>query len=310
MTHESSSAQAPYGSPVPTTTMREADRSGVCLGSSTPTGDPHPAPRPRQVRTRHLAQMRERGEKIVMLTAYDALTAAILDAAGTDVLLVGDSIGNVCLGYDSTLPVTLEDMTLATRSVARAAQRALVVADLPFGSYEAGPAQALDSAVTLMKVGAHAVKLEGGQPRVQTVRTLVDAGIPVMAHVGFTPQSIHTIGGYRVQGRGEAAADQMVSDVQALGAAGAFAVVLEMVPEPVSQRVTELSPIPTIGIGAGRGCNGQVLVWSDMAGMTQWTPRFARQFGQVGEALRAAAQDFGQAVREGHFPGPEHCFDS
>nr|WP_300338549.1 3-methyl-2-oxobutanoate hydroxymethyltransferase [Actinomyces sp.] len=283
---------APYGSAVPAA-------SSVCG-----------APRPRKVRVHHLAQMRERGERIVMLTAYDAVTARILDAAGTDVLLVGDSVGNVSLGYDSTLPVTLEEMVVATRSVARATERALVVADLPFGSYEAGPEQALASAVRLVKVGANAVKLEGGRTRAQTVQALTDAGIPVMAHVGFTPQSVNALGGFRVQGRGEEAADRMVGDVQALGGAGAFAVVLEMVPEPVAARVTELSPVPTIGIGAGRRCDGQVLVWSDMAGMTQWTPRFARRFGEVGQALSQAATSYLQAVRQGDFPGEEESFAS
>ena len=283
---------APYGSAVPAASQ----------GSE--------RPRPRKVRVQHLAQMRERGEKIVMLTAYDAVTARLLDAAGTDVLLVGDSIGNVSLGYDSTLPVTLEEMVVATRSVARATSRAMVVADLPFGTYEAGPEQALASAVRLVKVGANAVKLEGGRARAQTVRALTEAGIPVMAHVGFTPQSVNALGGFRVQGRGEEAADRMVTDVQALAEAGAFSVVLEMVPEPVAARVTQNSPVPTIGIGAGGRCDGQVLVWSDMAGMTDWTPRFAAQFGQIGVALRQAAEDFGQAVRGGTFPASEHWFDS
>ncbi|WP_308651862.1 3-methyl-2-oxobutanoate hydroxymethyltransferase [uncultured Actinomyces sp.] len=289
----------------------QAGETSAPYGSAVPASSPaSSAPRPRKVRVQHLAQMRERGEKIVMLTAYDAVTARILDVAGTDVLLVGDSIGNVSLGYDSTLPVTLDEMVVATRSVARATERALVVADLPFGTYEAGPEQALASAVRLVKVGANAVKLEGGRTRAQTVQALTDAGIPVMAHVGFTPQSVNALGGFRVQGRGDKAADRMVADVQALGEAGAFAVVLEMVPEPVAARVTELSPMPTIGIGAGGRCDGQVLVWSDMAGMTQWTPRFAAQFGQVGTALSQAAGAFAQAVRSGSFPAPEHWFDA
>lgn len=262
------------------------------------------------MRVQHLAQMRQAGQKIVMLTAYDAVTARLIDAAGTDMILVGDSIGNVAFGYDSTLPVTLDEMVVATRSVARATRRALVVADLPFGTYEAGPAQALDSAVRLMRVGAGAVKLEGGAVRAETVRALSDAGIPVVAHVGFTPQSVHALGGFRVQGREDDAVARLTADVTALAGAGAVAVVLEMVAEPVAAAVTAACPIPTIGIGSGARCDGQVLVWSDMAGMTDWSPRFAAQFGQVGAALRQAAQDFGAAVRGGTFPAPEHWFDA
>ncbi|MGK2348575.1 3-methyl-2-oxobutanoate hydroxymethyltransferase [Actinomyces sp. W5033] len=262
------------------------------------------------MRVHHLAQWRQEGRRQVWLTAYDALTARVLDEAGTDVLLVGDSVGNVALGYDSTLPVELDEMVLATRSVARAVRRALVVADLPFGSYEAGPEQALASAVRLVKVGANAVKIEGGRQRAATVRMLTDAGIPVVAHLGFTPQSVNKLGGFRVQGRGEEAAEAMVEDVRLLAGAGAVAVVLEMVPEPVAARVTASSPVPTIGIGAGARCDGQVLVWSDMAGMTDWTPRFARRFGQVGTALREAAQAYGAAVRSAAFPAAEHWFDS
>lgn len=266
--------------------------------------------RPKRVRVQHLDQMRQASQKIVMLTAYDAVTAALIDAAGTDMILVGDSIGNVSFGYDSTLPVTLDEMVVATRSVARATRRALVVADMPFGTYEAGPAQALDSAVRLMRVGAGAVKLEGGAIRAQTVQALTHAGIPVVAHLGFTPQSVHALGGFRVQGREADAAARLHADVAALADAGAIAVVLEMVTEPVAAAVTQVSPIPTIGIGSGARCDGQVLVWADMAGMSEWKPRFAAQFGQVGQALRQAAQDFGAAVRGGTFPAPEHWFDA
>lgn len=273
------------------------------------TGQDSPAP-PRRVRVHHLARAKERGERLVALTAYDALTARILDEAGTDVLLVGDSIGNVALGYESTLPVELDEMIAATRSVASSTRRAMVVADLPFGSYEAGPAQALASSVRLVKAGAHAVKLEGGRPRAASVSALTQAGIPVVGHLGFTPQSINALGGFRVQGRGEQAADALVGDALALAEAGAVALVLEMVPEPVAARVTEVCPIPTIGIGAGGRCDGQVLVWSDMAGMSEWSPRFAAQFGQVGRALHEAARAFGTAVRQGSFPGPEHSFES
>lgn len=300
--------------PVPSPSSPSEDASSPyappARSRATATPTPELAVRPKRVRVQHLAQMRQAGQKIVMLTAYDAVTAALIDAAGTDMILVGDSIGNVAFGYDSTLPVTLEEMVVATRSVARATRRALVVADMPFGTYEAGPAQALDSAVRLMRVGAGAVKLEGGAVRAQTVRALTDAGIPVVAHVGFTPQSVNALGGFRVQGRGDDAAAHLSADVAALAEAGAIAVVLEMVTEPVAAQVTQSSPIPTIGIGSGARCDGQVLVWADMAGMTEWTPRFATQFGQVGQALRQAAEDFGSAVRAGSFPAPEHWFDA
>ena len=281
--------------------------------AASPYGPAAPAPgaRPaRPVRVHHLTRAKERGERLTMLTAYDAVTARILDEAGTDMLLVGDSIGNVMLGHDTTLPVELDEMVVATRSVARATTRALVVADLPFGTYEAGPAQALASAVRLMKAGANAVKLEGGRPRAHTVRALGEAGIPVVGHLGFTPQSVNRLGGFRVQGRGEEAAEALVADAVALAEAGAVAIVLEMVPEPVAARITGTVPVPTIGIGAGARCDGQVLVWTDMAGMTQWAPRFARRFGQVGQALHQAAQAYGEAVREGSFPTSEHSFDS
>ena len=281
--------------------------------AASPYGPAAPAPgaRPaRPVRVHHLTRAKERGERLTMLTAYDAVTARILDEAGTDMLLVGDSIGNVMLGHDTTLPVELDEMVVATRSVARATTRALVVADLPFGTYEAGPEQALASAVRLMKAGANAVKLEGGRPRARTVRTLGEAGIPVVGHLGFTPQSVNRLGGFRVQGRGEEAAEALVADAVALAEAGAVAIVLEMVPEPVAARITGTVPVPTIGIGAGARCDGQVLVWTDMAGMTDWAPRFARRFGRVGPALRQAAQAYGDAVREGSFPTSEHSFDS
>lgn len=261
------------------------------------------------VRVHHLAAAKAAGTRLVMLTAYDAVTARLLDEAGTDMLLVGDSMGNVMLGHETTLPVELDEMVVATRSVARATSRAMVVADLPFGTYEAGPAQALASSVRLMKAGANAVKLEGGRPRAATVEALTQAGIPVVGHLGFTPQSLNMLGGFRVQGRGPAA-EALVADALALEQAGVIAMVLEMVPEPLAARVTESVSVPTIGIGAGARCDGQVLVWTDMAGMTQWSPRFARQFGQVGHALRQAAQDYGQAVRGGSFPAQEHWFTS
>ena len=260
------------------------------------------------MRVHHLAAAKSDGAKLVMLTAYDAVTARILDAAGTDLLLVGDSIGNVMLGHDSTLPVELDEMVVATRSVARATTRALVVADLPFGTYEAGPEQALGSAVRLMKAGANAVKLEGGTRQAPAIEAIVKAGIPVVGHVGFTPQSENALGGPRVQGRTDEGRAAVIDDAVAVQDAGAFAVVLEMVPADLASKVTKIVRIPTIGVGAGAGTDGQVLVWTDMAGMTGWTPRFSRSFGHVGDALRAAAADFCTAVRARDFPGPEHSF--
>lgn len=276
--------------------------------SASGTSSPAP-PTSGKVRVHHLAEAKARGERVVMLTAYDAVTARILDEAGTDMLLVGDSIGNVMLGHGSTIPVTMDEMLVATRSVARATRRALVVADLPFGSYEAGPEQALANAVRLVKAGAHAVKLEGGRARAESVQLLTQAGIPVFGHIGFTPQSVNALGGYRVQGRGQAAADSLVDDALALASAGVVAFILEMVPASVGAQITELCPVPVIGIGAGAQCDGQVLVWTDMAGMSEWSPSFAARFGQVGAALRDAAQDFGSAVRAGAFPTKEHWFE-
>ena len=246
-----------------------------------------------RLRVHHLAQAKQRGEKLVMLTAYDAVTARILDAAGTDMLLVGDSIGNTMLGCENTLEVTLDEMAVATRAVASATTRAMVVADFPFGTYESGPTQALATGVRLLKAGAQAVKLEGGATRAKSVKALTEAGIPVVGHLGFTPQSVNLLGGYRVQGRGEA---------------GAQLLVLEMVPEPLAAEVTQTLSIPTIGIGAGAQVDGQVLVWTDMAGMTQWTPRFAARFGEVGAQLEKAAASYGQAVRSGAFPDADHWF--
>lgn len=288
-----------------TSALTTAEADGA---AATPYAPPASPGKP--LRVHHLAQAKERGDRLVMLTAYDAVTARILDAAGCDLLLVGDSLGNVMLGLDSTIPVELDEMVVATRSVARATQRALVVADLPFGTYESGPKQALASAVRLVKAGANAVKLEGGRPRAKTVRALAQAGIPVVGHLGFTPQSVNALGGFRVQGRGQDAAERLVADAMALAEAGAVAIVLEMVPEPLAARVTQECPAPTIGIGAGARCDGQVLVWTDMAGMTQWRPRFAKSFGQVGAALEQAARDYADQVRSGAFPAQEHWFSS
>ena len=275
---------------------------------------PAPAPAaagraPRRVRVHHLREAKERGERLTMLTAYDYPTARIFDEAGIDMLLVGDSIGNTMHGHDTTIPVTVDELVPAVRAVSAAARRALVVADLPFGSYEASAEQAFGTAVRMLKEGgAHAVKFEGGARVAPQVRMLTDAGIPVVGHLGFTPQSENLLGGKRVQGRGDEAADRLSADAVALQEAGAVAVVLEMVPAPVAATVTEVLRIPTIGIGAGAACDGQVLVWLDMAGMGDWSPRFAKQFGEVGRLLGEAARAYAAEVRSGAFPDGAHSF--
>ncbi len=264
---------------------------------------------PRRVRVHHLREAKDRGVRLTMLTAYDAPTARIFDESGVDMLLVGDSVGDNMLGHPNTIPVTVDEMIPAVRAVARSARRAMVVADLPFGSYESGPEQALATAVRMLKEGgAHAVKFEGGARVAPHVRLLSGAGIPVVGHLGFTPQSENILGGKRVQGRGEGAAERLTADALALEEAGAVAVVLEMVPAPVSAQVTKALAIPTIGIGAGVDCDGQVLVWLDMAGMGSWSPRFAKRFGDVGAALRAATDDYVSEVRDRTYPGPEHSY--
>lgn len=264
---------------------------------------------PKRVRVHHLREAKERGEKLTMLTAYDAPTARIFDEAGIDLLLVGDSIGNTMLGHETTIPVTVDELIPPARAVARSVSRALVVVDLPFGSYEASPEQALATAVRLFKeTGAHAVKLEGGRRVAAQVRALTDAGIPVFGHLGFTPQSENALGGKRVQGRGEDAAEVLSEDALALQDAGAVAVVLEMVPAPVAARLTEILRVPTIGIGAGVECDGQVLVWLDMAGMGSWSPRFAKQYAQIGQALGDAARAYAADVRGAAFPDDAHSF--
>ena len=259
----------------------------------------------RRVRVQHIARAKAEGIPLTMLTAYDALTAPILEAAGVDMLLIGDSLGNVILGHSSTLPVTLEDMERATAAVARSTSRVMIVADLPFGTYEDSPEHAFASATRLMKAGAHAVKLEGGEARAHIIAALTAAGIPVCAHLGYTPQSENTLGGPRMQGRGDGA-DQLRRDSLAVQEAGAFAVVFEMVPAAIATELTQTLSIATIGIGAGPNTDGQVLVWSDMAGYSDWTPSFVRKFGQLGAALREAASDYVGSVRERSFPGPDN----
>lgn len=267
------------------------------------------AMKPKRVRVQHLRAAKERGERVVMLTAYDYLTAQVFDEAGVDLLLVGDSVGDNLLGYDTTLPVTLDELIPLARGVSRGAKRALVVADLPFGSYEASPQQAFDSAVRLMKEGgAHAVKMEGGKAIAPAVDLCVRAGIPVMGHVGLTPQSEHTLGGKRVQGRGDNAAEALTEEALALQEAGVFAIVLELLPSPVAAAITEVLNVPTIGIGAGPQCDGQVLVWMDMAGMSGWTPRFAKRYAELRGELGNAARAYAEEVRSGAFPDDAHSF--
>ncbi|MEV6693977.1 3-methyl-2-oxobutanoate hydroxymethyltransferase [Micromonospora sp. NPDC051196] len=266
-------------------------------------------PATRRVRTRDLIAAKERGEKWAMLTSYDQYTASIFDAAGIPVLLVGDSAANNVYGYETTLPVTAEELLPLVRAVVRATRQTLVVGDLPFGSYEEGPTQALRTAVRFMKEGGcHAVKLEGGRRCADQIAAIVGAGIPVMAHIGFTPQSEHTLGGYRVQGRGDAA-EEVLADARAVAEAGAFAVVLEMVPGEVAKRITGELAIPTVGIGAGPETDAQVLVWQDMAGLrTGRAPRFVKRYADLAGALGEATRRFADEVRGGEFPAAEHTF--
>jgi 3-methyl-2-oxobutanoate hydroxymethyltransferase len=263
-----------------------------------------------RVRVHHLLQAKERGEKWAMLTAYDTVSASVFEEAGIPVMLVGDSAGNVVMGLTSTVPVTVEDILFMTRAVTRSTKRALIVADMPFGSYEAGPEQALATAVRLMKEGgAQAVKLEGGVRVGPQIKLITESGIPVMAHIGFTPQSEHNLGGYRVQGRG-AGADKLLADAHAVQDAGAFAVVMEMVPAEIAGQVTKELTIPTIGIGAGVDCDAQVLVWPDMAGYTGGrVPKFVKRYADLRAELLRAAREFADDVRGGAFPGPEHSFE-
>jgi len=257
-----------------------------------------------KVRVPDLAVMKERGERIVMLTAYDATMARLLDRAGIDLLLVGDSLGNVILGLDTTIPVSLDAVLHHTRAVTRAASRALVVADMPFLTYQISAEQAMRNAASLFQEGgAAAVKVEGGRPVAETVRRLTAAGLPVMGHVGLTPQHVHRLGGMRQQARNEEAAQELLRDALALEDAGAFAVVVEAVPDAVADSVTSQLKIPTIGIGAGPHCDGQVLVSYDMLGLFDtFVPKFVRQYAQLGELIFDAARDYANDVREGVYP--------
>ncbi len=264
----------------------------------------------RRVSVRDLAAAKERHEVWPMLTAYDYPTARIFDEAGIPVLLVGDSAANVVYGYDTTVPVTVEELLPLVRAVVRGTSRAMVVADLPFGSYQSSPAQALETSAAFMKNGgAQAVKLEGGRFVAPQVEVLVQSGVPVMAHLGLTPQSVNTMGGYRVQGRGDAG-EEILADAHALERAGAFALVLEVVPSELAAQVTKELAIPVIGIGAGADCDAQVLVWHDMAGLRMGkTPaKFVKQYADVGSVLADAARRYADDVRTGGYPGPEHAY--
>lgn len=270
---------------------------------------PYNSPRRGRVRIPHLWDMKVQGQKWAMLTAYDMYAASVFEAAGIPVLLVGDSAANNVFGHNSTLAITVDEMLPLVRAVSSATERALVIADLPFGSYQGSPEQCFHTAVRFMKEGgAHAVKLEGGIEMLAQVEMLVAAGIPVMAHIGFTPQAEHQLGGYRIQGKGEDA-QRLIDLSVAFERAGAFGLLIEMVPGDVATRITETVSIPTVGIGAGNGCDAQVLVWQDMVGLrTGQLPRFVKQYADVRKVMSDAAQAFAKDVESGSFPGPEHTF--
>ncbi|MER6449510.1 3-methyl-2-oxobutanoate hydroxymethyltransferase [Streptomyces venezuelae] len=263
----------------------------------------------RRITVRDLALAKERGEKWPMLTAYDAMTASVFDEAGIPVILVGDSMGNCHLGYDSTVPVTMDHMSMLSAAVVRGTSRALVVGDMPFGSYQEGAVQALRSATRLVKeAGVGAVKLEGGERSLAQTELIVQSGIPVMSHLGLTPQSVNAMG-YRVQGRGDEAAHRLLRDAKAAQDAGAFAVVLELVPAELAAEVTRSLHIPTVGIGAGAECDAQVLVWTDMMGLTGGKmPKFVKQYAKLRETMTGAARAFAEDVVGGTFPQAEHAF--
>ncbi|HKU33955.1 MAG TPA: 3-methyl-2-oxobutanoate hydroxymethyltransferase [Paenarthrobacter sp.] len=285
---------APYGSG-PAATGPE-----LSTGAKKPTA---------KVRIHHLQQAKDNGERFAMLTAYEQYTAEIFDQAGIEVLLVGDSASNNVFGNETSLPVTVDELLPLCRAVSRSAKRALIVADLPFGSYEVSPGQAVETGVRFMKEGlAHAVKIEGTAYYAETVRAMVQAGIPVMAHIGFTPQSEHSLGGYRVQGRGDDA-QRLIDDAVALQDAGAFSVLMEMVPAETAAAIDAALRVPTVGIGAGKSTTGQVLVWQDMAGLRGGKmAKFVKQYADLRTALSDAAAAYGADVRSGQFPGPEHSF--
>lgn len=257
-----------------------------------------------------LKAMKKRGEKIVMITAYDYTSAQLVEAAGVPLILVGDTLGNVVLGYDTTVPVTMEDMLHHVKPVVRGTRTTHIVADMPFMSYQASPTEALHNAARMLKEGgAQSVKLEGGQRSAETVRVLVEAGIPVMGHIGLTPQSVNQLGGYKVQGKTPAAAVRLLNDAMALQEAGAYAIVLETVPVHVADIITQKLDVPTIGIGAGPKTDGQVQVWHDMLGLfTDFQPKHARQFANVGAIIKDAIRTYAEDVRNGAFPTEKESF--
>ena len=257
-----------------------------------------------------LREMKRRGEKIAMVTAYDFPSGRLADAAGIDVVLVGDSAAMTVLGHDSTVPATMEEMLMLTRAVTRGARRPLVVADMPFGSFQVSDEHALENAISFVKdAGADAVKLEGAGPTLSRVHALVGAGIPVMGHLGLTPQSATMLGGFKAQGRTAEKARALLTDARTLEAAGCFSLVLEAVPSPVAARVTEALSIPTIGIGAGRDCDGQVLVWHDLLGLYQGpSPRFVKRYAELEREIRAALERYAAEVRGGGFPEEQHTY--
>lgn len=290
----SAEGSAPYGNGPSTAGLPGPD------GAKKPVG---------RIRTHHLQQAKDDGQRFAMLTAYEQYSAEIFDQAGIEVLLVGDSASNNVFGNETSLPVTVDELLPLCRAVARSAQRALVVADLPFGSYEVSARQAVATGVRFLKEGlAHAVKIEGGSFYAETIRAMVQAGIPVLAHIGFTPQSEHALGGYRIQGRGDDAR-RLIEDAVALADAGAFGVLMEMVPAETAAAVDAAVSVPTIGIGAGNGTTGQVLVWPDMAGLRGGKmAKFVKQYADIRTTLSDAAKAYGEEVRSGQFPGPEHSF--
>ena len=267
-------------------------------------------PAPGKLPLPELAQMKRRGDRIVMVTAYDAPSGRIAADAGVDLILVGDSAAMVMLGHDSTVPATVDEMLVLTRAVNRGARRPLVIADLPFGSYHVSDEQALETAVRFLKeAGADAVKLEGAGPMLSRVRALTAAGIPVVGHLGLTPQTATMLGGFKAQGRSAAKAVQLFEDALALEAAGCSLLVLEAVPAPVAARITEALELPTIGIGAGAGCDGQVLVWHDLLGVYEGTPpRFVKQYADLAPVIRNAVARYAADVRDGAFPEPKHTY--
>jgi 3-methyl-2-oxobutanoate hydroxymethyltransferase len=289
-------------SPENSATQQSAVQPKLSLYGGTGTG--------RRVTVRDLAKAKREGEKWAMLTAYDALTAGVFDEAGIPVLLVGDSAGNNHLGYENTVPVTVDQLVMLSAAVVRGTKRAMVIGDLPFGSYQASPQQALETASRYMKeAGVGAVKLEGGRRVLPQVDALVQAGVPVMAHIGLTPQSVNVLGGYRIAGRGDEEAEKLISDAKALQHAGAFAIVLELVPAELAARVSAELDVPTVGIGAGAGTDAQVLVWTDMAGLTPGgVPKFVKQYADMRTVLGDAARAFASDVVQGAYPDESHSY--